>query len=710
MSREAKRFEFGAHILDAEEKVLLREGERVPIPPKVLELLLVLVDNHGHVVEKESLMKRLWADTFVEESNLTFSIRKLRQILGDNSRDPRFIETIPRRGYRFVADTRVVSHSEHGNKIESGRLPGARDRLGRILRAAAFGTVLIAALGAAAYFYYVYPPGSGGVDWSGAQNVQLTDQPGIEYFPSISPDGKSFVYAADSGSGFDIYHQAVGARNRVDLTADHEGDDTQPAFSPDGQRVAFRSEREGGGIYVMGILREDLRRVADFGYHPAWSPDGRFLAVSTFGRDRITVSTRGEQGIWIIDLETGERRELFRGLASLPAWSPDGRRVAFWFYGNRSGQSDIATISIDGGDPVPVAEGFGSLNWNPVWPPDGRYLYFVSNRGGNQGFWRVPIDPETGRTLGDPEPVGTPATFSRHLGFDSSGSRMIYVQSDLRSNIQGVEFDANDLVAVGEPFWITEGDREVSRAELSPDGKRFQMRLMRRTQDDIVTVARDGTDWRDVTNDAAFDRYSRWSPDGRKIAFASDRSGGNEIWITNADGSDPVQVTSANRTGHVATFPVWSPDGRQVTFSGPEDTYVLDLSQVASEPRKLPRPENGDLFVPWDWSPDGKKLVGRFRPPRPGVATFSFETGRFTRFSYAGDGVPSWLPDGRHVVYSDANKIVLLDTLTLSKREILTTADGMPRSPFVSRDGRLLYWVLHRDESDIWMLDLTTNR
>ncbi len=710
MSREMKRFRFGAYVLDAEERVLLRDGKGVPIPPKVLELLIILVANHGHVVEKEALIGQLWADTFVEESNLTFSIRKLRKILGDDTRHPLYVETLPKRGYRFIAETNVLSDADDEDPPVTTDRPKVQGNplLRPVVGLASIAvTMLIAGLSAVyLYLWYQEPPG---VEWSAAQNVQLTDQPGVEFFPDLSPDGKSFVYAADSGSGLDIYHQAVGARDRINLTAAFEGDDTQPAFSPDGRQIAFRSERDGGGIYVMGTLRENLRRVSDMGYHPSWSPDGRSLAVSTFGRDRITVSTRGEHGIWVIDLESGQKRELYRGLASFPAWSPKGDRLAFWYYGNRSGQSDIATISVNGGEPVAVAEGFGSLNWNPVWSPDGRFLYFVSNRRGNQGFWRVRIDEATGRPLGEPEPVGTPSTFSRHLNFSSDESRMIYVQSDLQSNIQGVEFDPKSLKILGSPFWITEGDREVSRAELSSDGKRFQMRLMRRTQDDIVTVGRDGTDWRDVTNDLAFDRYSRWSPDGRKIAFTSDRSGQSEIWIADTDGSNPTQLTSSDRSAEISTFPVWSPDGTRILFSNPNDSHILDLTQPGPHyaRKTLPRPDSGDIFVPWDWSPDGQKLGGRYRLPRTGAGSYSFQTGRFTRFSEAEDAIPSWLPDSRHVVFSEGNTLVVLNTVTLQRRELITTSLGVPRSPFVSRDGRLLYWVLHKNESDIWLLDLT---
>ncbi len=713
MSMETRKFAFGDYLLDGGERVLLRGGTGVSIPPKIFDLLLILVKNHGHVVEKLVLMEELWPDTFVEDSNLTFSVRKLRQLLGDDTQHPKFIETIPKRGYRFISETKVVSGPEEiGDQITEPRTPKGLTALVRPMVAwAAVGGLLILGGLSAVYFARWYS-GLSGVNWSSADNMQLTDRQGVEYFPSLSPDGTSFVYAAESESGFDVFHQRVGGRNGVNLTEDFAGNDTQPAFAPDGQRIAFRSERDGGGIYVMGNLKENLRRVSDFGFHPTWSPDGRFLAVSTFERDRVTVSTRGEHGIWVIDVESGEKREVFRGLASLPSWSAGGKRIAYWYYGNRSGQSDIATIPATGGDPVPVAEGFGSLNWNPVWSPDGKFLYFVSNRSGSQGFWRVRIDEETGKTLGDPEAVGTPSKFSRHLSFSRDGSRMIYVQSDLQSNIQGVEFDPENLAVIGLPFWITEGDREVSRAELSPDGTRFQTRLIRRTQDDIATVSRDGTDWRDVTNDLAFDRYSRWSPDGRRIAFTSDRSGDSEVWIVDADGTNPTQITSAKELGHISTFPVWSPDGSQILFSSPSDSYVLSLAESNGERQltKLPRPENGDLFVPWDWSPDGKKLGGRFRIPSSGAGLFFFETGEFKRFSEVEDAVPSWLPDSRHVVFSEENKLILLDTETLQRRDLLISDGGLPRSPFLSRDGRLLYYVVHKNESDIWMLDLATGR
>jgi serine/threonine protein kinase len=579
----------------------------------------------------------------------------------------------------------------------------------------AFGILTLVVTGFSIWFFVFRSNHVSATDWSKATNVQLTEQQGTEFYPALSPDGKSFVYAADAAGNFDIFVQRVGGKNPINLTKDSSADDTQPAFSPNGEQIAFRSEREPKGIYVMGESGENLRRVADFGFQPSWSPGGKEIVVGTFGPAAPNVRQGLNNGLWIINIETGGKRKIIKKEATFPSWSPNGKRIAYWFYPGSLGRRDIATIPVEGGEPVVITTDFGRSNWNPVWSPDGGFLYFVSDKGGNINFWRVAINETTGEALSAPEPVNTPSKYSRHLNFSRDGKRMIYAQTDSQSNIQGIEFDSKAEKTVGEWFWITRGDREIVRAELSPDGKQFVMRQTRRTQDDIVVVNRDGTNWRDVTNDAPFDRYPRWSADGKQIAFASDRNNGYEIWICNSDGSNLRQVSFQYTHQNGSSFATWAPDGKSLIYTNNFQPYLLDLTKTWQEqqaPQKVLIAEPDRNFVGWDWSPDGKKLLGTLPLGERAIAVYSFETKLLERIVEdidSGNVIPSWLDDSRRFVFAKDNRIFLTDSVTKKTKEIHSRQPEQIRSPFVSRDGRLLYYVMHFNESDIWLLDVSQN-
>ena len=176
--------------------------------------------------------------------------------------------------------------------------------------------------------------------------TQVTSQSGVEWFPSLSPDGKWVVYGGDSDGNRDIFLQSTTGQTPINLTADSTDDDDQPAFSPDGERIAFRSSREGGGIFVMGRTGEAVRRVTRRGFKPTWSPDGREIAFTTENADLDPQNTLGLSSLCVVDVASGKERQLRNVDAVLPDWSPHGQRIAYTTRGELAGSTrlDVWTV------------------------------------------------------------------------------------------------------------------------------------------------------------------------------------------------------------------------------------------------------------------------------------------------------------------------------------------------------------------------------
>ena len=607
----------------------------------------------------------------------------------------------------FRADIRRVLRAiDSSPSSPSGRASG-RTRVAapfNVWRLWPVAAVVLVAGAAYVVWNFTRPAPAAAPNWTTAVRLQLTTQPGTEVYPVLAPDGQNFVYAGDENGNFDLFEQRVGGKNVNPLTPNTPSDETDPAFSPNGERIAFYSNRKPAGVYAMERTGENVRLVTDGCRHPAWSPDGKEIVCSTHGHEIPATRNTRPSTLWIVDVESGRKRVVSENDAMQPSWSPNGHRIAFWFMPPSAGRSDIATVARGGGE-VEVITNDASTNWNPVWSPDGKFLYFASDRGGSMSFWRVAIDEVTGKVEGEPEAVSTPSTFNRHLSFSRDGRRLIYVQTDQRANIQAINFDPRTERTVGNPFWITRGDRLISRPKLSPDGTRFVMRVLRRTQDDIAVVNRDGSNWRDLTNDKFFDRYPRWSPDGKKIIFTSDRSGRYEIWMLDADASNLRQLTFDSPGD--TTFPIWSPDGSRILLHSNFENKIFNVNEEWSKqaPQVLPATEGGARFVAWDWSPDGKKLIGTISSPPLQSAYFSFETNRYellVPFSAS----PIWLPDSTRFLFFADNKAYVSDIRSKRVEEIFSSSDGELRSVDISEDGSFMYFTVYSSESDIWLLDL----
>jgi serine/threonine protein kinase/Tol biopolymer transport system component len=545
---------------------------------------------------------------------------------------------------------------------------------------------------------------------------QVTSEEGRESYPAISPDGLSAAYVRFVDGQADIFLRKLADGEPVNLTEDSPDNDTQPAFSPDGKWIAFRSERERGGIWLLPSTggAGSARRIADFGYNPAWSPDGREIAVATEGIVE-PIMRMARSAIWIVDLTTGRRRELVHkeddGVQ--PSWSPHGLRIAYWGLLAEGARRSLWTVpagigeSGEPGKPVKILDD-GFLNWNPVWSPDGRYLYFGSDRGGSLNLWRLPVDEESGKVQGDPEPVTTPAMGSGFWSVSRDGRRMVYAANESKANVERFPLDAGTLQVKGSATAVTSGSRMIRSCDVSPDGLWIAFYSVV-PREDLFVVRTDGSGLRQLTEDAFKDRHPFWSPDGRRLLYYSNRAGKYEAWVLRLDDGFSERVLPPE--SKPLTFPIWSPDGRRIACTYDDHPAIIDLTQPLQDrrPRLLPPASaQGEAFYPTSWSRDGESLAGnisRLDGSMPeGIGVYLVRSRTYLRWTSHGAN-PVWLQDGRRLLYIEAGKVLAFDSRTYETREVLAPP---PSSAYLSAstspDGRSLFAVRAVEEGDIWLL------
>ena len=596
-----------------------------------------------------------------------------------------------------------------GRLLEIGR----ERRVATAAGVAAVSTALLAAL-----FWRTWGPQPRPRELLNPTFTQITSQSGLEWFPSLSPDGKWVVYGGDAEGNRDIFLQSTTGQTPINLTAESADDDDQPAFSPDGERIAFRSSRDGGGIFVMGRTGEAVRRLTRRGFKPTWAPEGREIAFTTENADLDPQNTLGLSSLWVVDVASGQERQLANVDAVLPGWSPLGQRIAYTTRGAIAGSTrlDIWTVDRSGAAPLAVTTD-GASNWNPVWAPDGRYLYFVSGRGGPINLWRVPIDEASGKPTAAPEAVTTPSPFVAHLTISSDGTRIAY-SSILRSrNIQKLSIDPATGTPLGDPAWITTGSRLWANPDPSPDGKWVVFYSSVQPEGDLYVARTDGTGLRQLTSGAdPIDRMARWSPDGQWIAFHSIRGKDQFLWKIRPDGSDRQQLSPLAD----AIYPVWSPTAsRMAVLMGaglghPENNvYIFDPTRSWNDqtPEIIPPPaDSPNEFVVNSWSPDGSRLAGQVGLAAHGIMVYSLQSRVFERFTDFG-GYPIWLPDGRRVMFvSGGRDFHVVDTRTRKVEKVFSVQRDIVGPPQLTRDGREAYFSRRVTEGDIWLLTLPQSK
>ena len=562
-------YEFGPYRLDVQRRVLLRSDRIVPLAPKTFDLLLVLVQSEGCALSKHTLMTALWHDTVVEEANLSFQVATLRKALNGEAR---WIETIPKHGYRFSANVQTITRGSAA--VEEAAPPSQTAR--QIANPIPASGIVAAPMSDPISKRSLRPRIGGGVVliltavlalWLAVRTrdqpaptmreSQLTAYEGFEAEPAFSPDGNHVVFTwAPGGANSDIWVRLIGAGQPVPLTNTPERE-FSPAWSPDGRWIAFlRGELLNASLFVMPSIGGTERKIAGsgpggvIGGTVRWSLDGKCLLVSgtTEKDDRI--------GLLLIDFNSGEKRRLTTAPAPRSdlggSFSPDGRQIGFLRRHNQNLQGDIYLLNIDArlravGEPKRLETG-GLQMGPPVWTSDGKEVVFRSTRAGRGGLWRVSVAG------------GTPVRIAV-AGNDASdpaiaGTRLTYVQQVSDKNIWAIP---------------TSGTGEAARLVAS-------------------------------TLDEGAPQYS---PDGGRIAFCSDQSGSQEIWVARSDGSRQSQLTSFG-SGQSCT-PRWSPNSRQLVFDSNAEAAQFDIYTInadGGQPRKLTDDPGTDAIG--SFSGDGK--------------------------------------------------------------------------------------------------------
>ncbi|MFL6466962.1 MAG: winged helix-turn-helix domain-containing protein [Pyrinomonadaceae bacterium] len=700
-------YRFGEYSVLADERMVLRDGERVHLTPRVFHLLLVLVESAGRLVTKETLLNEIWQDSFVEEGNLNSNVSRLRKILGETPDEKRFIETIPRVGYRFIAEVELVlpeseqritvhpkfdpteifetEKQETDEEVVLHSTPSGRGQFRWLLIPLAAG--LIALLVASAWYFMrrsqvtaaernqknvpIRLTGDAFNDqratWTADGHIRFERLLGKEPYSFImnsdgsdihrdnsisgmrtgiwSPNGKKVIYYKEGDTSGDLYlaNTDGSAENKLPFFA------WNMDWSLDGTKLAYQYGRPNSDIYIYTFETSKIDHVvtdSSFDADPSFSPDGSKIAFIS-GRD-------GNAEIYIENVDGSDIRRLTNHPArdAFPTFSPDGTQIVF--NSNREDENlDVYIMNVDGTDVRRLTNWPSDEEAFPgCWSPDGTQIFFASTHSGKENVYIMEVEPF-------PTTAVVPNTNDdMHFpSYSPDGSKIVFQIANEDKTGEIHVFD----VRTKQTSTVTKTQTTDGYPKFSPDGSTilFQERLSGSSE--ICLIRADGSGGiQDITNNPARDVKPAWSPDGSKIVFSSNRDGNYELfqlYIMNADGSNQHRVYFSNAMNVDAS---WSPDGREIVFSndkegdgtGNFEVFAIEPETITAE-RRLTYRRGYDIYPVF--SPDGRRIAfvskadGNFE-----IYLMNSDGSHLIRLTRdaADDSEPGWSPDGMKIVFS----------------------------------------------------------
>jgi Tol biopolymer transport system component/DNA-binding winged helix-turn-helix (wHTH) protein len=590
-------FRFGEFCFSLRERRLTRGTQELALVPKAQHMLYLFLEHPGQLLSKELLLQKLWPDSFVEEGALSVYVSILRKALGDTTAPCRYIETVPKSGYRLIV---LVSRETLAPPASTLRPPSAV----RVKRLLTLAIIMLAVISGAfllnrgrrqsrVFTYYALE-----------KSHPLTSSPGVVYQPALSPDGESlaFAWAPFDNGPFNIYVQNGAATERFPLT---EGPAISfaPAWSPDGRRIAYLHAEQDGAL--VEVLVKDAnpgstpRKVAELGRFVStlspipsldWSPDGAFL-LSSATTDDVRFAS-----LVLISTTTGEKTLLTRpapdGADTDARFSWDGETIVFRRILGSS-MDDLYSMPARGGAARRLTSDMRRIR-GLAWSSEGRSLIVASGRAtGFTTLWRVFLDGQPPVQLTIPVGYASAPVVARR------SKRLAFV-----SEVNNVNIWKASLTSPGKPSPVIASTFLNSSPDISPDGARIAFRSNRSGSDEIWIADSQGRNPRQLTHfGGPLTGRPRWSPDGIWVAFDSTAAGNADIYAIRVDDGALRRITNAASDEVV---PSWSRDGQ----------YIYFTSNRTGRPEIWKTPVNGgeERRVTWDGgfaaveSADGRTL------------------------------------------------------------------------------------------------------
>ena len=638
---------FGAFRFDRTNRILLKEGIEVSLPPRALAILDDLLERKGEVVSKQELMDRVWHGSYVSETSLTEAVSLLRQALGDDPQQPEYIQTVHRRGYRFVANVSAEPFDQPTSGPLGRQVSSSRSVLNLAVRVAIFSALMATAFVAGRLFIPRVsrperPPTRFVIDLPLGQSL-------VAFHPAlaISPNGRDVVYIAKDGAKSRLFYHSLATMETKGLEGTEDA--SSPFFSPDGEWIGFFADGRLKRVPRTGGSAIEICQ-APKAYGGSWGSDDRivFAGITPGGLLRVPATGGATEIVTTPDYAGGEVGHQW------PEVLPDGRGVVFTIWSTTVHTAKVAVLDLETGAIRELVDGASGARY----AADGRLVYSYAG-----ALVAAPFDLRRLEMTGPASIVLEGVTAGIRYGEAqfaiSSTGTIIYLPGN-------PETAHRELASWSEEESLTSlafEPRFFRNMKVGPEGRRLAVTALDGARSDVwIASAEQGTLSR-LTFEG-FNIEPTWSPDGQWLSFASNRTGPFDIYRKKADGTGEAEELLKSKRHQYPQS--WTADGRKILFTEhhPEtgfDLWLLDLTvEEESDGRLEPLLTSAADEFEARFSPDGRWFTyasnesGRWEIY---VQPYPSEGGKW-QVSTDGGHTPFWSGDGRHIFYQDGDRII----------------------------------------------------